>query len=40
MFWALAVVCEDYFVPALNILCEELNVSDDVAGESGLFIGL
>ena len=28
------LVCEEYFVPALNILCEELNVPDDVAGET------
>lgn len=26
------LVCEEYFVPALNVLCEELNVPDDVAG--------
>jgi hypothetical protein len=32
MFWALATVCEEYFVPALMILCEILNLSDDVAG--------
>ena len=23
MFWGLSLVCEDYFVPALNVLCEE-----------------
>lgn len=39
MFWALAVVCEDYFVPALNILCEELNVSNDVAGATFMAAG-
>jgi sodium/potassium/calcium exchanger 2 len=26
------VVCEDYFVPALNIMCEKLKIPDDVAG--------
>ena len=39
MFWALAVVCEEYFVPALNILCEELNVSNDVAGATFMAAG-
>jgi len=32
MFWALAIVCEEYFVPALNIMCDELKIPDDVAG--------
>lgn len=27
MFWGLALVCEDYFVPALNVFCEEWKVS-------------
>lgn len=39
MFWGLAVVCEEYFVPALNILCEELNVPDDVAGATFMAAG-
>ena len=26
------VVCEDFFVPALNIMCEKLKIPDDVAG--------
>ena len=32
IFWALAVVVEDYFVPALNIMCEKFSIPDDVAG--------
>jgi Ca2+/Na+ antiporter len=39
MFWGLAVVCEEYFVPALNVLCEELNVPDDVAGATFMAAG-
>ena len=31
-FWGLAVVVEDFFVPALNIMCERFNIPDDVAG--------
>ena len=32
MFVALAIVCDEYFVPTLEIICEKLNLSDDVAG--------
>jgi Ca2+/Na+ antiporter len=39
MFWGLAVVCEEYFVPSLNILCEELNIPDDVAGATFMAAG-
>jgi Ca2+/Na+ antiporter len=39
MFWGLAAVCEEYFVPALNILCEELNIPDDVAGATLMAAG-
>lgn len=39
MFWGLAAVCEEYFVPALNILCEELNVPEDVAGATFMAAG-
>ena len=31
-FAGLAVVCDEYFVPALEVLAERLDVSDDVAG--------
>ena len=39
MFWGLAAVCEEYFVPSLNILCEELNIPDDVAGATFMAAG-
>jgi Ca2+/Na+ antiporter len=39
MFWGLALVCEEYFVPALNILCEEANIPDDVAGATFMAAG-
>lgn len=32
MFAALSVICEDYFVPALEVICDALHVDPDVAG--------
>mmetsp|Transcript_90896 Transcript_90896/g.177893 ORF Transcript_90896/g.177893 Transcript_90896/m.177893 type:complete len:747 (+) Transcript_90896:58-2298(+) len=39
MFWGLALVCEEFFVPALNILCEEWKIPDDVAGATFMAAG-
>ena len=36
MFVALAIVCDEYFVPCLEIICEKLDISDDVAGARAL----
>lgn len=33
MFVALAIVCDEFFVPSLAVLTEKLAISDDVAGE-------
>jgi Ca2+/Na+ antiporter len=38
-FWGLACVCEDFFVPALNVLCIKLNLPDDVAGATFMAAG-
>ena len=38
-FWALAVVVEEFFVPSLNILCEKLQLPDDVAGATFMAAG-
>ena len=38
-FWGLAVVCEEYFVPALNILCDDYKIPDDVAGATLMAAG-
>lgn len=38
-FWALAVVVEEYFVPALNVLCDKLKLPDDVAGATFMAAG-
>ncbi|XP_043506816.1 sodium/potassium/calcium exchanger 4-like isoform X1 [Frieseomelitta varia] len=32
MFLLLAIVCDDYFVPAIKKICEQINVTEDVAG--------
>eukprot|EP00659_Diplonema_papillatum_P002806 gene2807-4386_t len=38
-FVALAVVCDDYFVPALEVLTEKLALSEDVAGATFMAAG-
>jgi K+-dependent Na+/Ca+ exchanger-like protein len=37
--WAMAVVCEDFFVPALKVLCKKYKIKDSVAGSSILAAG-
>ncbi|KAH0954377.1 hypothetical protein HN011_007760 [Eciton burchellii] len=32
LFLLLAIVCDDYFVPSIKKICENLNVTEDVAG--------
>jgi len=39
LFYGLALVCEEFFVPAINLLCEKLSISDDVAGATLLAMG-
>lgn len=39
MFVALAIVCDEFFVPALESLAEVLNLSDDVAGATLMAAG-
>lgn len=36
MFVALAIVCDEFFVPSLDVIIEYLDITDDVAG--GTFI--
>ena len=38
MFVALAIVCDEFFVPSLAVLTEKLAISDDVAGENILYV--
>ena len=39
MFAGLAIVCDDYFVPALELLSERLELSEDVAGATFMAAG-
>ncbi|KAJ8389869.1 hypothetical protein AAFF_G00113380 [Aldrovandia affinis] len=39
MFFALALVCDDYFVPSLEKICERLHLSEDVAGATFMAAG-
>ncbi|KAM6144309.1 sodium/potassium/calcium exchanger 3 [Erethizon dorsatum] len=39
MFYALAIVCDDFFVPSLEKICERLNLSEDVAGATFMAAG-
>ncbi|XP_023281681.1 sodium/potassium/calcium exchanger 3-like [Seriola lalandi dorsalis] len=39
MFYALALVCDDYFVPSLEKICERLHLSEDVAGATFMAAG-
>eukprot|EP00795_Rhopilema_esculentum_P013513 gene13513-4393_t len=39
MFIALAFVCDDYFVASLDHICENLNLSEDVAGATFMAVG-
>ncbi|XP_069625040.1 sodium/potassium/calcium exchanger 3 [Ranitomeya imitator] len=39
MFYALAIVCDDFFVPSLEKICERLQLSEDVAGATFMAAG-
>ncbi|KAG8455071.1 hypothetical protein GDO86_001335 [Hymenochirus boettgeri] len=39
MFIALAVVCDEFFVPSLTVITEKLAISDDVAGATFMAAG-
>lgn len=39
MFVALAIVCDEFFVPALDVIIERLAISDDVAGATFMAAG-
>ncbi|XP_077331345.1 sodium/potassium/calcium exchanger 2 isoform X2 [Lithobates pipiens] len=39
MFIALAVVCDEFFVPSLTVITEKLMISDDVAGATFMAAG-
>lgn len=39
MFIGLAIICDDYFVPALEVICKVLNLREDVAGATFMAAG-
>ena len=39
MFVALAIVCDEFFVPSLEVIIEKLNISEDVAGATFMAAG-
>ncbi|XP_022105909.1 sodium/potassium/calcium exchanger 2-like [Acanthaster planci] len=39
MFVALAIVCDEFFVPSLGVIIEKLQISDDVAGATFMAAG-
>jgi len=39
MFLALAIVCDEFFVPALDLISEKLNLSPDIAGATFMAAG-
>lgn len=39
MFVALAIVCDEFFVPSLDVIIEKLDIQDDVAGATFMAAG-
>lgn len=39
MFVALAIVCDEFFIPALDVITEKLDISEDVAGATFMAAG-
>ena len=39
MFYGIAVICDNYFEPALEEICEKLNLKEDVAGATFMAAG-
>ena len=39
MFVALAIVCDEFFIPALDVITEKLQISEDVAGATFMAAG-
>ena len=37
---ALAIICDDFFVPVLEIICDSLHLSSDVAGATFMAAGM
>ena len=44
LIFALGAICDDFFVPVLEVICDKLHLSNDVAGATfmaaGIFLNL
>lgn len=40
LIFGLAIICDDYFVPVLEIICDSLHLSNDVAGATFMAVGM
>ena len=39
-YWGLSTISQQFLIPALNVICEKFNLSDDVAGSTVMAIGM
>ena len=39
IFWAIAIICDDFFVPSLEVIGERLDISDDISGATLMAAG-
>lgn len=39
MFCAITIICDDYFVPVLDVICDRCNLQSDVAGATFMALG-
>ena len=39
MFFGLAIVCDDFFVPALEVIIDRFEITEDVAGATLMAAG-
>lgn len=39
MFVALAIICDEFFMPALQLICDDLRLKEDVAGATFMSVG-
>ena len=39
MFMALSIVCDEFFVPALEVIIDKLQITEDVAGATLMAAG-
>lgn len=39
VFWAVAIICDDFFVPSLEVIGDMLNISDDISGATLMAAG-